>query len=172
MNIDRMRKLLQALREYPKDRPFLMTCWSHCAFGAYCHREDLQEDFVMRGDVPHFIDGLRVRGPVLSTFDVASAHFGITADQAQLLFGGSGCGAAYTSASAASYVERVIEIAEAIEEVTAPNYQGDPKHGDSRLYETSSSVSEPRVRHWAGAATTDRGGQASMAVHPGAPAAG
>lgn len=172
MNIDRMRKLLQALREYPKDRPFLMTCWSHCAFGAYCHREDLQEHFVMRGDTPHFIDGLRVRGPVLSTFDVASAHFGITSTQAQLLFGGHGCGSAYTSFEAAEFVERAIEITEAIEEVTSPNYQGDPKHGDPRLYETSTPEREPRVRHWARAKAANEDCLTPMGVHSGAPTAG
>jgi len=169
MHIDRMKKLLQALREYPKDRPFLMSCWSHCAFGAYCHREDLQEEFMMRGDQPYFVSP---RAPVLGTFDVAAAHFGITTVQAEALFSGYGCGKAYTPTQAALYVERVIEIAEAIEEVTAPNYQGDPKHGDPRLHETGDPFVGPRVCDWARPAPKNTSHERHLEIHQRARVAG
>lgn len=173
MNIDRMRKLLQALREH--EGHFGMSSWAHCAFGVYCRREDLQEDFIVRGDTLHHAGGLPLRGGTdpLGTFDAAMAHFGIDVCQAQRLFSGEGCGGAgWDKPQAEKFVARVIEIAEAVEELTAPTYQGDPKHGDTRLYETSASQREPRVRHWAGTTPADEGCLAPVGVHSGAPAAG
>lgn len=103
----RLLNVAKALRESPNPEDFDMTRFTHCgtpacALGHYAARPDLQQSFsISASGLLIGEKGLRVSHDGCSVM----SHFGLTADEAEDLFGMSGCEGAMTTDDAASYIE-------------------------------------------------------------------
>lgn len=116
----RLLNVARALRESPAPEMFTMAKYGHpcgtpaCAFGHYCARGDLQDEFTLAGFNNSWPHAGRV--PLMYNDDVVLAHFGITREEAHELFhddvsdedGLVGCGNAQTALEAADYIERFV----------------------------------------------------------------
>lgn len=119
VRLDRLRKVVQALREVPREQKphFTMSCYVHncgtpaCALGHFAARRDLQRAFKIVKSVNW--SGQRIaRAYCNGDWDLLTcsiAYFGLTGPQADDLFGPVGCNRAETPAQAASYIERFIK---------------------------------------------------------------
>jgi hypothetical protein len=116
MNAERLLNVAKALRESPDPDKFTMlhvhTCGTPaCALGHYAARRDLQEMFQLSPTTEVGVLTIGVWGATRSThgwLTFVAHHFGITDDQAYLLFGGFGCNAAQTPNAAARYIENFV----------------------------------------------------------------
>lgn len=109
MNKKQLLRVARALRESPNPELFTMNDYTHpcgkpaCAFGHYAFRTDLQHVFWI-DDTTHCVTAGH------SDLDyVARAHFDLTQDELDELFGTRGCGNAVTAIEAAQYIERFVE---------------------------------------------------------------
>jgi hypothetical protein len=118
VRLDRLRKVVQALREAPRAQKskFTMKCYVFvcgtpaCALGHYAARRDLQRSFKLDDRGVKTSAGARLGSPAEER--PIHDHFGITPEQADELFGMSGCDAAETPIQAARYIERFIKLIE------------------------------------------------------------
>ena len=124
MNKVQARRLLnvaRALREAPDPAKFSMhaycdnTCGTPaCALGHYAARGDLQRLLAIRVDPSdgrklwwmQLRDGDRT---VSHRSEAVLDHFGIDGYETDELFGGDGCGGAWTPKQAARYIERFVK---------------------------------------------------------------
>lgn len=117
MNKERLLNVAKALRESPNPDMFDMGLYAlscgtpGCAWGHYCHRRDLQNEFMLdkHGDpvsVSTDEEG-RHRDAELSS-DMIDKHFDLPSTAVVKLFGSHGCGNAQTAIEAAEYIERFV----------------------------------------------------------------
>lgn len=117
MNKERLLNVARALRESPNPDEFDMGLYAHrcdtpaCAWGHYCHRRDLQNEFMLdkHGD-PVSVDaddkGCHRDAELFS--DMIDKHFDLSSTAVVKLFGFYGCGNAQTAIEAAEYIERFV----------------------------------------------------------------
>lgn len=116
---DRLLAVARALRESPKPEAFTMQLYAYgpnrydaehpcgtpaCALGHYASRADLQKEFVIVGHSVLFADESR-RGIAHYDSEEVMEHFGLSLNQASLLFNSQGCGGAKTVEEAAQFIE-------------------------------------------------------------------
>ena len=114
MRTDRLRKLVQAVRECARPEKFTLDCWRHacgtpaCPFGQYVARPDLQSAFEFQPS--KMLTSPRMVGQPLTRFgmgDIAE-HFEIPLELACSLFSKGGCGGATTPEGAARHIETIM----------------------------------------------------------------
>jgi hypothetical protein len=118
MNKERLLNVAKALRGSKNPRAFTMKTYvwggiGHpcgtpaCALGHYASRRDLQ-DFIEIGGQKRLIS---LKNGQTVFYDDAAVldHFDIGWEEANELFGHSGCGGAETVEEAAAYIERFVE---------------------------------------------------------------
>lgn len=117
VRLDRLRKVVQALREVPREQKpyFTMGRYVHdcgtpaCALGHFAARRDLQRPFkILPNGSPGPKAEARYRGD-WNLLGEAGAYFGLDQDQMYELFNIDGCNYAKTPAQAARYIERFIK---------------------------------------------------------------
>lgn len=115
MNAKRLLNVAKALRESPAPDQFTMGQYAHrcgtpaCALGHYAARHDLQGQFVLhQGHDGIFCVGADDDDVPYHDRRVLH-HFGIDGEDAERLFGPTGCGSAKTPIKAAEYIERFVE---------------------------------------------------------------
>jgi len=115
----RLLNVALALRESRNPDQFQMGCYVNgcgtpaCAIGHYASRADLQDLFAIRnGDDFVYADSTpdwEYGGLADYDDDRVLEHFGITAYEAEALFGGRGCDYAKTANEAADFIERFVK---------------------------------------------------------------
>jgi hypothetical protein len=119
VRLDRLRKVVQALREVPREQKskFTMVCFVHscgtpgCALGHFAARRDLQRAFKIVKSVGRHGQPI-ARAYYRGDWDLLYAsrdYFGLSCTEAEDLFGTRGCGDAKTPIQAARYIERFIK---------------------------------------------------------------
>lgn len=116
MNEERLLNVAKACRESKHPELFNMDNQIHacgtpaCAFGHYCAREDLQQEFTIatRWSAFSIQTTSGSNKDVWWDDDCVLEHFGITRREANELFFAGGCGNAKTPTEAAEYIERFV----------------------------------------------------------------
>ena len=120
MNKERLLNVAKACRESPRPDKFTMQAFHLCgtpccAFGHYAARRDLQQVFQLDTSKDGRCGIGKIRVGVWGAtrdlkwvWDFYQSHFGITEDDAFLLFAAEGCGDARTPIEAAEYIERFV----------------------------------------------------------------